>query len=147
MHGLSGSSPGSTTGERTLGGVFAGRYEILGILGEGGMGRVYKVRDRELDKIVALKTLRTEGDPDAVLRLKQELVLSRRITHKHVVRIHDLGEAEGVKFFTMEYIEGDSLKAFVRRRGALPPGKRSRCPARSWAPSEKPTPRASSTAT
>ena len=122
MHGLSSSSPGGGTSERTLGGVFAGRYEILGILGEGSMGRVYKARDRELDKVVALKTLRTEGDPDAVLRLKQELVLSRRITHKNVVRIHDLGEAEGIKFFTMEYIEGDSLKAFIRRRGALPPG-------------------------
>jgi len=110
----------SVTGDRTLGGVFAGRYEILSILGEGGMGRVYKVRDRELDKVIALKTIRGESDAESIQRFKHELVLARKITHKNVVRIFDLGEAEGQKYFTMEYIEGDSLKGVIRRRGKIP---------------------------
>ncbi len=118
--GRSAPSAGGTTGERTLTGVFAGRYEILGILGVGGMGRVYKVRDRELDKTIALKTILGESDSESVQRFKHELVLARKITHKNVIRIFDLGEAEGVKYFTMEYIEGDSLKAFVRKRGKIP---------------------------
>src|SRR5262245_19686519 len=109
----------SATGERTLGGTFAGRYEILAIIGEGGMGRVYKARDRELDRVIALKTIRGESDADSIQRFKHELVLARKITHKNVVRIYDLGEAEGLKFFTMEYIEGDSLKAYIRRKKHL----------------------------
>src|SRR5262245_12158368 len=119
----SGPTPAQLTAERTLGGVFGNRYEILALVGEGGMGRVYKARDRELDKIIALKTIRTQEDADAVSRFKQELILARKITHKNVVRIYDLGEAEGVKFFTMEFIEGDSLKALIRRRGKIPPAE------------------------
>jgi eukaryotic-like serine/threonine-protein kinase len=88
---------GGTTGEVTLTGVFAGRYEILAIIGEGGMGRVYKARDRELDKTIALKTIRGASDADSIQRFKHELVLARKITHKNVVRIYDLGEADGVK--------------------------------------------------
>ena len=121
--GVSGGTSGvSSTGELTLGTLFGNRYEIVGILGQGGMGRVYKARDRELDKLIALKTIRldTAEGPDALARFKQELVLARKVTHKNVVRIFDLGEAEGIKFFTMEYIEGESLKAAIRRRGALP---------------------------
>jgi tetratricopeptide (TPR) repeat protein/predicted Ser/Thr protein kinase len=117
-----GTSGVSSTGELILGTVFANRYEVVGILGQGGMGRVYKARDRELDKLIALKTIRldTAEGPDALARFKQELVLARKVTHKNVVRIFDLGEAEGIKFFTMEYIEGESLKALIRRRGPLP---------------------------
>ncbi len=110
----------SATGERTLAGVFAGRYEILAIVGEGGMGRVYKARDRELDKVIALKTILGGGDSESVQRFKHELVLARKVTHKNVVRIFDLGEAEGIKFFTMEFIEGDSLKPLIRKRGKIP---------------------------
>ncbi|MFI4942152.1 MAG: hypothetical protein ACHP85_02745, partial [Burkholderiales bacterium] len=104
-----GTSGVSSTGELILGTVFANRYEVVGILGQGGMGRVYKARDRELDKLIALKTIRldTAEGPDALARFKQELVLARKVTHKNVVRIFDLGEAEGIKFFTMEYIEGE----------------------------------------
>ena len=121
--GVSGGTSGiSSTGELILGTVFANRYEVVGILGQGGMGRVYKARDRELDKLIALKTIRldTAEGPDALARFKQELVLARKVTHKNVVRIFDLGEAEGIKFFTMEYIEGESLKALIRRQGPLP---------------------------
>src|SRR5262247_493877 len=78
----SGPTPAQPSMERTLGGVFGNRYEILALIGEGGMGRVYKARDRELDKIIALKTIRTQEDADAVSRFKQELVLARKITHK-----------------------------------------------------------------
>jgi tetratricopeptide (TPR) repeat protein len=105
-----------------LGSLFAGRYEVQALIGEGGMGKVYTARDRELDKIIALKTIRSDGggDPDAVARFKQELLLARKVSHRNVVRIFDLGESEGVKFFTMEFIEGQSLKAFIRKRGRVP---------------------------
>jgi tetratricopeptide (TPR) repeat protein/predicted Ser/Thr protein kinase len=104
------------------GSLFAGRYEVLALVGEGGMGKVYTARDRELDKVIALKTIRSDGggDPDAVARFKQELLLARKVSHRNVVRIFDLGESEGVKFFTMEFIEGQSLKALIRKRGRVP---------------------------
>ena len=120
---ISVGTPGiSSTGELIPGTVLGSRYEIVGILGQGGMGRVYKARDRELDKLIALKTIRldTAEGPEALARFKQELLLARKVTHKNVVRIFDLGEADGIKFFTMEYLEGESLKALIRRRGALP---------------------------
>jgi len=88
----------------TPGVLFGGRYEILGILGQGGMGAVYKARDRELDRLIALKVIRPElaTDPAILQRFKQELILSRNITHKNVVRIFDLGEADGIRFISME---------------------------------------------
>jgi tetratricopeptide (TPR) repeat protein len=114
--------PSGSTGELSAYQSFGERFEILELLGEGGMGRVYKAWDRELEKVVALKTIRGEQaeNPDALKRFKQELLLARQITHKNVIRIHDMGEAEGVKFFTMEFIVGESLKELVRRKGRLP---------------------------
>jgi len=103
--------------------VLGGRYEILGLLGEGGMGAVYKARDREVDREVALKVIRPEltGHPDIVRRFKQELILARQVTHKNVVRIFDLGEAEGAKFISMEYIEGRDLRSLLAERGKFAP--------------------------
>ncbi|HTT22572.1 MAG TPA: protein kinase [Candidatus Sulfotelmatobacter sp.] len=103
--------------------VLGGRYEILQKLGEGGMGAVYKARDREVDRLVALKIIRPDlaANPEILRRFKQELVLARQITHKNVVRIYDLGEAAGVKFITMEYVDGEDLKSILRRSGKLPP--------------------------
>lgn len=103
--------------------VFGGRYEILGVLGQGGMGAVYKARDRELDRLIALKVIRPElaTDPSILQRFKQELILARNITHKNVVRIFDLGEADGVRFISMEYIEGEDLRTLLRRNGKLTP--------------------------
>jgi len=102
--------------------VLGGRYEILQKLGEGGMGAVYKARDHEVDRLVALKVIRPElaANPEILHRFKQELVLARQITHKNVVRIYDLGEAEGVRFITMEYVDGEDLKTILRRSGKLP---------------------------
>ncbi|HLW89021.1 MAG TPA: tetratricopeptide repeat protein [Terriglobales bacterium] len=98
------------------------RYEILDLLGEGGMGAVYKARDRELDRIVALKVIRPElaAHPEVLTRFKQELILARKVTHRNVIRIFDLGEVDGTKFITMDYVEGQDLKAVVKTRGKLP---------------------------
>ena len=107
-------------------GVILGeRYEILKRLGEGGMGAVYKARDHELDRLVALKVIRPElaGHPDILRRFKQELILARQVTHKNVVRIFDLGNADGRKFITMDYIEGRDLKSILVERGKLPPAE------------------------
>ena len=103
--------------------VLAERYEILKRLGEGGMGAVYKARDRELERLVALKVIRPElaGNPDILRRFKQELILARQVTHKNVIRIFDLGMGEGRKFITMDYIEGRDLKSILVERGKLPP--------------------------
>jgi serine/threonine protein kinase/tetratricopeptide (TPR) repeat protein/TolB-like protein len=105
--------PGSVLGER---------YEILKRLGEGGMGAVYKARDRELERLVALKVIRPElaGNPDILRRFKQELILARQVTHKNVIRIFDLGMADGRKFITMDYVEGRDLKSVLVERGKLP---------------------------
>jgi serine/threonine protein kinase/tetratricopeptide (TPR) repeat protein len=103
--------------------LFGGRYEILSVLGQGGMGAVYKARDRELDRLIALKVIRPElaTDPAILLRFKQELILSRNITHKNVVRIYDLGEADGIRFISMEYVDGEDLRTLLRRQGKFPP--------------------------
>ena len=103
--------------------VFAERYEILRVLGQGGMGAVYQARDRELDRVIALKVIRPELATDAGIlqRFKQELILARNITHKNVVRIYDLGEADGIRFITMEYVDGEDLRTLLRRHGKFSP--------------------------
>src|SRR5271169_2418248 len=103
--------------------VLGGRYEILQMLGEGGMGAVYKARDRELDRFVALKLIRPElaANPSILARFKQELLLSREVTHKNVIRIYDLGDADGVKFITMEFVEGVDLRSLIEEKKKFPP--------------------------
>jgi eukaryotic-like serine/threonine-protein kinase len=99
--------------------IFGGRYEILSVLGQGGMGAVYQARDRELDRLIALKVIRPElaTDPAILQRFKQELILARNITHKNVVRIYDLGEADGIRFITMEYVDGEDMRTLLRKNG------------------------------
>ena len=108
-------------GPRT-GTVFAGRYEILGTLGKGGMGTVYRALDRDLGGEVAVKVLLPaafdEGTTVSVT-LKQEIQLARKITHRNVVRMHDLGEADGLRFLTMEYVPGTTLRDILDKKGAL----------------------------
>jgi eukaryotic-like serine/threonine-protein kinase len=103
--------------------VLAGRYEILQLLGEGGMGAVYKAMDRELDRPIALKLIRPElaANPSILARFKQELLLAHQVTHKNVIRIYDLGDAEGVKFITMEFVEGQDLRALILERKKFSP--------------------------
>src|SRR5260370_14299708 len=98
--------------------VLGERYEILKELGRGGMGAVYKTRDRELDRIVALKVIRPDlaGHPEVLERFKQELILARQVTHRNVIRIFDLATADGVKYITMEYIEGRDLANRIEER-------------------------------
>ena len=107
----------------TSGHLLSQRYEVLSLLGEGGMGAVYKARDVELGRIVALKVIRPDlARNRAILdRFKQELILATQVTHRNVVRIYDLGEAEGIKFITMEYVEGVDLAAVIHQRAKLPP--------------------------
>src|SRR5438552_2380626 len=101
--------------------LLGSRYQILKILGQGGMGAVYQARDQELDRIIALKVIRPElaSNPGILQRFKQELILSRHVTHKNVVRIFDLGEAEGTKFITMEFVEGEDFRSVLRHHGKL----------------------------
>ncbi len=106
-----------------IGEVVGGRYEILQLLGEGGMGAVYKATDRELDRFVALKVIRRELASNSAMlaRFKQELLLSRQVTHRNVIRIYDLGDADGVKFITMEFIKGEDLRSLIREKKKFAP--------------------------
>jgi eukaryotic-like serine/threonine-protein kinase len=106
-----------------LGSVVGRRYEVIALLGEGGMGAVYEAKDLELNRTIALKTIRREfgGNQSIIERFKQELILSTQVTHRNVVRIFDLGEAEGMKFITMEYVQGIDLRTMIHERGKIPP--------------------------
>ncbi len=106
-----------------IGDIVGGRYEIVQLLGEGGMGAVYKAADRELDRFVALKVIRPElaSNPSILARFKQELLLAHQVTHRNVIRIYDLGEAEGVKFITMEFVEGQDLRSIIREKKKFAP--------------------------
>jgi serine/threonine protein kinase/tetratricopeptide (TPR) repeat protein len=109
-------------GEPLVGTLLAERYEILEMLGQGGMGAVYKARDTELERLVALKLIRPElaSNPEMLRRFKQELILAREVTHRNVIRIFDLGQARGLKFITMEFVEGRDLRAVLRERKKIP---------------------------
>jgi tetratricopeptide (TPR) repeat protein len=105
--------------------LLGGRYEIISMLGLGGMGAVYKAFDRDIERTIALKVIRPDlaSNPELLQRFKQELLLARQIAHKNVVRIFDVRESAGVKFITMEYIEGRDLRALLAERGKLPPAE------------------------
>jgi serine/threonine protein kinase/tetratricopeptide (TPR) repeat protein len=109
-------SPGTSIGSR---------YEIVRLLGQGGMGAVYQAYDKELERQVAIKVIRADmaANPEILQRFKQELILARQITHKNVIRIFDLGQADGIKFITMEYIEGENLQSVLRQKKKLDPAE------------------------
>src|SRR3989442_6544860 len=117
--GGSGFAPGVRLAPGTLLGT---RYEILAVLGEGGMGTVYKARDREPGRLGALKVIRPEmaSRPEILERFKREILLASQVTHKNVLRIHDLGEAGEIRFISMHYVEGTNLKGLLEREGSLP---------------------------
>ena len=99
-----------------------GRYRIESLLGEGGMGAVYRAHDSELGRTVALKLVRPElaTRPETMKRFKQELLLASKVSHKNILRIHDLGDLDGVKFITMALVEGSDLSALIEKSGPLP---------------------------
>jgi serine/threonine protein kinase len=107
--------------ELTTGSTFAGRYQVIEELGHGGMGRVYKVQDTDIKEKVALKLLRPEITlgKETVERFSNELKLARRISHRNVCRMFDLGRAEGTTFITMEFVPGEDLKSFIHRSKQL----------------------------
>jgi tetratricopeptide (TPR) repeat protein/tRNA A-37 threonylcarbamoyl transferase component Bud32 len=111
--------------ELTMGSTFAGRYQIIEELGHGGMGRVYKVFDTDIKEKIALKLLRPEIalDKETVERFSNELKLARKISHRNVCRMFDLGKAEGTTFITMEFVPGEDLKKFIRKSGQLGAGR------------------------
>ncbi len=115
------SSEAAAKGQLEPGTILADRFEILQLLGQGGMGAVYKARDNELERLVALKLIRPDlaSHPEILRRFKQELILAREVTHRNVIRIFDLGQAKGIKFITMEYVEGRDLRALIHEKGKM----------------------------
>jgi len=111
--------------ELTTGATFAGRYQVIEELGRGGMGKVYKVFDNDIQEKIALKLLRPEIalDKETVERFSNELKLARKISHRNVCRMFDLGKAEGTTFITMEFVPGEDLKKFIRKSGQLGAGR------------------------
>jgi eukaryotic-like serine/threonine-protein kinase len=105
--------------------LLAERYEIVQILGQGGMGAVYKATDIELNRTVAVKVIRPElaRDKAIVDRFKQELLLAHQVTHRNVIRIYDLSEADGMKFITMEYVEGENLLTLLQEKRKFSPSE------------------------
>jgi serine/threonine-protein kinase len=104
------------------GGRVAGRFVVERLLGSGGMGAVYLARDEQLGEVVALKVIAGSAllDPAAADRFRREASAARRISHSNVVRIHDIGEEQGVLFMSMEYIAGESMSSLLERHGTLP---------------------------
>jgi eukaryotic-like serine/threonine-protein kinase len=113
-------------GALTTGEPFGTRYRIMKLLGAGGMGVVYQAWDAALEEPVALKIIRPEitADPENARelerRFKRELQLARQVSHKNVVRIHDLGEMDGITYLSMAYVEGADLHTVLRREGRIP---------------------------
>jgi len=107
--------------ELTTGSAFAGRYQIIEELGKGGMGKVYKVFDQEVQAKMALKLIKPEvsADKNTIDRFRNELKIARDISHKNICRMYDLGREAGSYFITMEYVSGEDLKSFIRRSRQL----------------------------
>ena len=104
---------------------FGSRYQIIEQIGAGGMSRVFKALDKDLNIQVVLKIIDPElnNSPDAVDRFKRELLLAREIIHENVIRIHDLGETDGIRYISMNYVEGQNLQELIGMAGPLSTGK------------------------
>ena len=105
--------------------MLVGRYRIVGLLGRGGMGEVYRAEDLKLGQAVALKFLPSDvtHQADRLARFHQEVRLARQVSHPNVCRVHDIGETGGQHFLSMEYIDGEDLASLLRRIGRLPSDK------------------------
>jgi tetratricopeptide (TPR) repeat protein len=115
---------GSAATSLVPGQTFGQRYQIISLLGVGGMGAVYHVWDSVLALSLALKVIKPDSDPLATQelerRFKRELVLARQVTHTNVIRIHDLGEIDGIKYITMPFVHGTDLARLLATEGKLP---------------------------
>jgi serine/threonine-protein kinase len=102
--------------------LLGGRYRIIGLLGRGGMGEVYRATDLTLGQSVALKLLPEAAAEDEHLleRFHGEVRVARQVSHPNVCRVYDIGEAEGLPFISMEYVDGEDLSSLLRRVGRLP---------------------------
>jgi serine/threonine protein kinase/tetratricopeptide (TPR) repeat protein len=101
---------------------FGTRYRIVSLLGQGAMGRVYKAYDKDVDRAVAIKVVRPGmmAEADALKRFKQELLLASKVSHKNILRIHDLGEVGDTKFISMAFVEGSDLNRILRETPRMP---------------------------
>jgi serine/threonine-protein kinase len=122
------SHPASSTpdeGRFVPGTLVAGRYRIISLLGRGGMGEVYRATDLTLSQPVALKFLPDSG-PDhrhALERFHSEVRIARQVSHPNVCRVYDVGEADGMPYISMEYVDGEDLASLLQRIGRLPSDK------------------------
>ncbi|MGB6680298.1 MAG: protein kinase, partial [Candidatus Bathyarchaeia archaeon] len=107
--------------ELTTGSTFAGRYQIIEEIGKGGMGKVYKAHDTEIKEKIALKLLKSEiaANEETIERFRNEIKTTRKIVHKNVGRMYDLGKEKGTYYITMEFVPGDNLKSFIKRARQL----------------------------
>ena len=111
--------------ELTRGATFASRYEVIEELGKGGMGKVYRVFDKKIEEEVALKLIQPEisSDKKTIERFRNELKIARRIAHRNVCKMYDLGQEEETHYITMEYVPGESLKSMIGMMGQLSSGQ------------------------
>ena len=111
--------------ELTTGSSFAGRYQIIEELGKGGMGKIYKVLDKETNEKITLKLIKPEiaSDKETIQRFRNELITARKVSHRNVCRMYDLNKEKENYYITMEYVSGENLKAFIRRAAPLSTAK------------------------
>jgi serine/threonine-protein kinase len=105
--------------------LLAERYRIVGLLGRGGMGEVYRADDLKLGQPVALKFVsdRLAGDAESLSRLYREVRVARQVSHPNVCWVYDIGEFNGQHFLSMEFVKGEELSSLLHRIGRLPPDK------------------------
>lgn len=111
--------------ELTTGSTFAGRYQVIEELGKGGMGNIYKVLDTKVNEKIALKliNMETSSDEKTIERFSNELKLARKVSHRNICRMYDLGEEQGTHYITMEFVAGEDLKNSITRMGPLTPAR------------------------
>ena len=119
------SSSASEEGRFAVGSILAERYRVLGLVGRGGMGEVYRATDLKLSQPVALKFLpeATARNPRLLERFHGEVRIARQVSHPNVCRVYDIGEVDGAAFISMEYVDGEDLGSLLRRIGRLPGDK------------------------
>lgn len=114
--------PAPPAGDPLIGRIIAGRFRVIGKLGEGGMGAVYKAEQLKVNRLCAVKILSASfaSDPDALARFNREAQMSSAFSHPHAVTIYDFGDDDGLHYLAMEFVEGETLSAVLRREGPLP---------------------------